>query len=374
MFGQLNAIAREYNFPSTIGLCLYLHINENGTTMTPRISDDSWQYLFGHLFDGRPPSGGQQLPIGGSIEFDIDVNKARWFDAWVSGTLRNPEPVFSPVVTSRASLEAHWREESQTINVDEYPVEDRWDASGSHTVVTNSQSETLRHLPKKLSLVDRLELHGVHMAPETRNYPVQLDSSSTYGVHASSPMLLSANPQAATSDLEHRVCSWRATAELYPVSMTETYQPAPDAGVSAGVMTMDEYALERNFRRAVGIDEFLWSAPRSTATELPTASPSVDLDRHAIETIPATATSWGPTDDEWHPVASSVTWLPSPDMGERITVPRPRAVWGNSFGWHSAMTWKDVYPYSVIQSKPTIRVWLQDSNGMPQYPNLVICK
>ena len=49
MFGQLNAIAREYNFPSTVGLCLYLHINENGITMSPRISDDSWQYLFGHL-------------------------------------------------------------------------------------------------------------------------------------------------------------------------------------------------------------------------------------------------------------------------------------------------------------------------------------
>ncbi|KAI9574444.1 hypothetical protein HD554DRAFT_38712 [Boletus coccyginus] len=99
MFGQLNAIAREYNFPSTIGLCLYLHINESGITMTPRISDDSWQYLSGHLFDGRPPSGGHQLPIGRSIEFDIDLNKARWFDAWVSGT-------------SRALLEAHRRGES----------------------------------------------------------------------------------------------------------------------------------------------------------------------------------------------------------------------------------------------------------------------
>lgn len=367
MFGQLNAIAREYNFPSTIGLCLYLHINENGITMTPRISDDSWQYLFGHLFDSRPPSGGQ-LPIGGSIEFDIDLNKARWFDAWVSGT-------------SRAPLEAHRRGESQTINIDEQPVEDRWDDSGSHTVVTNSRSETLRHLPKKLSLVDRLELHGVHMASKTQNHPVQPDSTPTDGTYASLPILPPANPQAATSDLEHRVCSWRATAELYPVSMTETHQPAPDAGVSAGVTTMDEYALERNFQQAVGIDEFLWSAPRGTATELPTASSSVDLDRHATETIPitpATTTSCGPTDDEWHPVASSVTWLPLPDMGERIvesvTIPRPRAVWGNSFGWRSAMTWKDVYPYSVIQSKPAIWVWLQDPNGLPQYPNLVICK
>ncbi|KAF8558750.1 hypothetical protein OG21DRAFT_1481073 [Imleria badia] len=380
MFGQLNAIAREYNFPSTVGLCLYLHINENGLMMTPRISDDSWQYLFGHLFDGRPPSEGQQLPIGGSIEFDIDLNKARWFDAWVSGTLRESEQVFPPVVTSQASLEAQWWGESQTIKLEEQPGEDQWNASG----FTNSRPETLRNLPKKLSLLDRLELHGVHLPSKSQDHP---DSPPTHGTYASSPILQSAIPLVAESDLKRRVNSWKAITALHPVSMAETYQPAPDVGVSIGVTTMDEYALEGNFRKAVSVDDFLWSVssagPRSPATESPiTASrpSSVHLDRRAkgtVSLIPTTMTSWGPTDDEYHTLVSSATRLPSPDMGERmiedVMAPRPRAVWGNSFGWRSAMTWKLVYPYSFVQTKPAIRAQLQDSNGLvPQYPNLVI--
>lgn len=387
MFGQLNAIAREYNFPSTVGLCLYLHINENGITMTPRISDDSWQYLFGHLFEARPPSGGQQLPIGGSIEFDIDLNKARWFDAWVSGTLRDSDPS-SPVATFQTSWGAHWRGETQTVNVDEQPAEDRWDASGSHTLVTNSRPGTLRHLPKKLSLVDRLESH-LHVPPRLHNHPGHPDSPQTQGTDALSPVPQSATPQVVKGDLERRVNSWRATTELYPVSMTETYQPAPDVGVSVDVTAMDEYALGHNFRQAVNIDEYLWSitsaGPRSPAMKSPIASSrpsSVHLDRRANGTAPltpTTLTSWGPTDGEWYSIISSTSRLPSPDMGERmiedIMAPKLRAVWGNSFGWRSAMTWKKVYPYSAAQTKSMVQVQLQDSNGLVfQYPNLVICK
>ncbi|KAG8218874.1 hypothetical protein J3R82DRAFT_4553 [Butyriboletus roseoflavus] len=376
MFGQLNAIAREYNFPSTVGLCLYLHVNQSGGTMTPRISDDSWQYLFGHLFEGRPSSG-QQLPIGGSIEFDIDLSKARWFDAWVAGTLRDSDPTFLPVATSQA-FGAHSPGESQTTNADEQAFEDRWDASGSHTLVTNSRPETLRHLPRKLSLVERLDSHGVPVPPKSQNHPDHLDSPA----HALSPIPQSAIPQATKNDLERRVNSWRATAELYPVSMTETYQPAPDVGVSVDVTIMDEYALEHKLRKEGNNDEylsFLTSAgPRSPVMASPIAS--IRLDNHANETVPlapATVTSWGPTDDEWCSVVSGTSRLPSPDMGERMvedtTVPRQCAVWGNSFGWRSAMTWKEVYPYPATQTKPTIQVFLQDSNGhVPQYPNLVI--
>lgn len=388
MFGQLNAIAREYNFPSTVGLCLYLHINEHGITTTPRISDDSWQYLFGHLFEARPSSWGQQLPIGGSIEFDIDLNKARWFDAWISGTLRDSDP-FPPVVTSQASLEAHWRGESQTMNVDEQPAEDRWDALGSHTLVTNSRPATLRHLPKKLSLVDRLESHDLHVPPKLQNHPDSPDSPQTHKTDALSPAPESAIPQVVKCDLERRVNSWRASTELYPVSMTETYQPAPDVGISAGVTTMDEYALERNFRPAINVDENLWlvtsaglRSPVMKSTIVSSRPSPVHPDRRANETVPRvpiTAATWGPTDDERCSVISTVSRLPSPDMGERtiedVMAPRTRAVWGNSFGWHFAMTWKKVYPYSAIQTKPMVQVRLQDSNGLvPRYPNLVICK
>ena len=384
MFGQLNAIAREYNFPSTAGLCLYLHINEDGTMMTPRISDDSWQYLFGHLFDRRSSFGGQRLPIGGSIEFDIDLNKARWFDAWASGLLRNPD---SAVVTPQPPLKAHWRGESQTINGDEHVAEDHWNVSRSHTV-TNSRPQTFRGLPKKLSLVDRLDLHDAYAVPKPQDHPDHSDSPATQGTYASSPILQSAIPK-GESDLEHRVNSWMATADLYPVSMTESYQPIPSAGASADTAVMDVYPLERNFLQAVRIDEFLSSVtsagPRSLTTASPIASfepSSIQPDNRADEIAPltpATMTSWGPTDDDWRSDVSSVTRLPSPDVGERmvedVLAPRPRAVWGNSFGWRSAMTWKQVYPHSSIQTKPIVQAQLQDSDDLlPQYPDLVICK
>lgn len=384
MFGQLNAIAREYNFPSTVGLCLYLHVNENGIKMTPRISDDSWQYLFGHLFEGRPSSS-QHLPIGGNIEFDIDLSKARWFDAWVAGTLRDSNPASPPVITSQASFGAHWQGESQTTNADEQFIEDRWDASGSHALVNNSRLETHRHLPRKLSLVDRLDSSGVRVSPRSQNHPDHPESPA----HALSPIPQSAIHLTAKSDLEHRVNSWRATTELYPVSMTETYQPAPDVKVSVDVTTMDEYALECNSRKALNNDQPLWpltsTGPQSPvmASSIVSSPPfSVHLDRRAngpASITLTTVTSWGPVDDDWYPVASNVSWLPSPDVGERmiedIMAPRLCAVWGNSFGWRSAITWKEVYPYSAAQTKPTIQVLLQDFNGfVPQYPSLVICK
>ena len=71
MYAQLGAIAREFNFPSTVGISLYMHVNEAGALYTPRISEESWGILWGHLFEQNAtgPSGG--LPISGRIEFDI---------------------------------------------------------------------------------------------------------------------------------------------------------------------------------------------------------------------------------------------------------------------------------------------------------------
>ncbi|KAG9317685.1 hypothetical protein JVU11DRAFT_1897 [Chiua virens] len=384
MFGQLNAIAREYNFPSTVGLCLYLHINESGITMTPRISDDSWQYLFGHLFENRAPSSTQQLPIGGSIEFDIDLEQSPMVRRVGFRTLRDPDSIFPSPGNAQASFGAHWRGESQPRGVDEQVVEDRWDASTrSHTLVTNSQPATLRHVPKKLSLVDRLESLGVHAPPRSQNHTDHPESPPIQETAAVSPIPQSAIPRVPKDDLELRVNSWRETTELYSVSMTETYQPAPDVGVPVSSTTMDAYAMERNFQHAH--DACIWSptsaGPRSPAPEPESSSPrpsSVNPDHHvrgSVPITPAIATSWGPVDDEWHSVVvSTVSPLPSPDTGERVAedtiASRRNAVWGNSFGWCSATTWNKVYPYSTSHAKPAIRAQLQ--GGVSEYPNLVI--
>ncbi|KIK98045.1 hypothetical protein PAXRUDRAFT_31440 [Paxillus rubicundulus Ve08.2h10] len=383
MYGQLNAIAREYNFPSTVGICLYLHICENGITMTPRISDDSWQYLFSHLFEGRSPTGAQQLPIGGSIEFDIDLNRARWFDAWVSGTLRNPDPMVPPAVPSHSSSVHHWRGDSPTTNGDEeQPNYERRNASGSQTLARNSRSATLRHLPKKLSLVDRLEAQAMQSAPERR---VLHDSFPM--MQPLSPIPQSAVSRTATNELERRVNPWRTTTELNPVSLAAAYQPTPDASVPATAATIDEYALGHNLREGVNLAEYRWSVtsagPVSPVSESPVSShhlPLVHLDRRAngsVRITSGTETSCSPADGDRYSDESGIPPLPAPDPGQRTVedtkAPRNYAVWGSSFGWHSAVTWRNVYPYSVGQEKSAIPIQLQSSGALlPHCSNFVV--
>ena len=73
MYAQLGAIAREFNFPSVVGIALYMHVNEAGVLFTPRISEESWSILWGHLFEPNAPGPSGGLPISGRIEFDIGM-------------------------------------------------------------------------------------------------------------------------------------------------------------------------------------------------------------------------------------------------------------------------------------------------------------
>ena len=48
-----------------------MHVNEAGTIFAPRISEESWGILWGHLFEPSTPGPTGGLPISGRIEFDI---------------------------------------------------------------------------------------------------------------------------------------------------------------------------------------------------------------------------------------------------------------------------------------------------------------
>ncbi|CCO26465.1 hypothetical protein BN14_00489 [Rhizoctonia solani AG-1 IB] len=75
LFAQLTAIAKEFNLPSTTGLCLYLHLQD--APETPRITDDVWPLLWSrhlHTDDASLPLG---LPVAGRVQFDIDIPSAR---------------------------------------------------------------------------------------------------------------------------------------------------------------------------------------------------------------------------------------------------------------------------------------------------------
>ncbi|KAG1754076.1 uncharacterized protein EDB91DRAFT_435520 [Suillus paluster] len=352
MYGQLTAIAREFNFPSTVGLCLYHHITDNGITVTPRISDDAWQYLWGHLIESRSSSGGSQLPIGGRIEFDIDFNKARWFDAWLSGTLRDDTIV--PAPQSHASIH-HLRGDSKNTFAEEHIAnEDRWD---NQTTRSNSRPATIRHAPKKLSLVDRLDstaLQASYKASQATSPPANRVA------HQLSPIPQSAAPPASKAELHRRVNSWRASAFLDPASMTESYQPVPDATLGAGAIeAMDEYPLEAEVEEPLNLADFAWSVtsagPPSPPLDSPASHyrlPSVHLDRRMLESAPltpSTATSWGPPDDDRLSDVSSIDRLPSPDIGRRMLesaplTPATATSWGPADDWQSDVSSVDRLP------------------------------
>ncbi|KAG1806772.1 uncharacterized protein HD556DRAFT_1224501 [Suillus plorans] len=352
MYGQLTAIAREFNFPSTVGLCLYHHITENGITMTPRISDDAWQYLWAHLIESR--NGSQQLPIGGRVEFDIDLNKARWFDAWLAGTLRDDTVV--PAPQSHASI-LHLRGDSKTTFAEEHIAnEDRWE---NQTNQSNSRPTAIRQAPKKLSLVDRLDstaLQDSYKASQATSLPLN------HVAHQLSPIPQSAVPQVSKAELRRRVNSWRASASLDPASMTESYQPIPDATLgAAAIQPTDEYPLEveAGAQEPLNLADYAWSVtsagPLSPPLDSPSSSyrlPSVHLDRRIQESVlltPITATSWGPLDDDWLSDVSSIARLPSPDIGRRMLesaplTPATATSWGPADDWRSDVSSVDRLP------------------------------
>ncbi|KAG2141733.1 uncharacterized protein EDB93DRAFT_621944 [Suillus bovinus] len=373
MYGQLAAIAREFNFPSTVGLCLYHHITENGITMTPRISDDAWQYLWAHLIESR--NGLQHLPIGGRVEFDIDLNKARWFDAWIAGTLRDDTIV--PVAQSHTSI-LHLHGDSKTAIAEEHiENEDRWE---NQTIQSNSRPTTIRHAPKKLSLVDRLDstaLQDSYKASQANSPPLN------HLAHKLSPIPQSAAPQTLKAELHRRVNSWRVSASLDPASMTESYQPVPDATFgTAAIEATDKYPLEveGGVQEPLNLADFAWSAtsagPLSPPLDSPSSSfrlPSVHLDRRMQESVvltPITATSWGPLDDDWLSDVSSINRLPSPDIGRRMLesaplTPATATSWGPADDWRSNVSSIDRLPSPDIAHRMLEDVLASPASGVP---------
>ncbi|EGO27552.1 hypothetical protein SERLADRAFT_413913 [Serpula lacrymans var. lacrymans S7.9] len=341
MYGQLTAIAREFSFPSTAGLCLYLHISENGITMTPRISDDSWQYLWGHLFEARSPSTiNHQLPISGRIEFDIDAAKARWYDAWISASLRDA----ADVMEHSQIHPSHWRGDSRTTFAEGHGSDER---SENNSVVQHSvaKSNATRHVPRKLSLVDRLDTLSLLSGPKPSQH-VDISPPAVQLTHALSPIPQSAAPQSSHVDLERRVNTWRASARLAPTPLISAYQLSMGAEDVPASEVLNDSPQEGEGVVSIpelNLDDFSWSissmGPPSDLPESPLSPfrvPSVHLDRRlegSMVLTPTTATSWGPPDDDWMSVISNIIRLPSPDLGQRMVddyppTPSTATSWG----------------------------------------------
>lgn len=286
--------------------------------MTPRISDEIWSALWGHLFEARSPASASQMPICGRVEFDIDRRKARWFDSWLNFDRRHAADV---PISVPASL-SHWREDSKNSFFDERGDERPEALSGLQT------EPRARHIhkPKKLSLVDRLEAFS--LTSSTGNA-----IAGSGAVHALSNSLATVlhedEPKTAKIALEKRVESWRASSSVAPTPMVTTSQASFDSPhVPKNIQLSDIDILADTDGVDIDLNDFTWSAssagpPDYYSLASPISGshvPSVPLDRRLEGSVllsPSTATSWGAETLDHSPM-STLFRLPSPDIGQRV--------------------------------------------------------
>ncbi|THH15497.1 hypothetical protein EW146_g4987 [Bondarzewia mesenterica] len=321
MYGQLTVIAREFNFPSIAGLCVYLHLTENGLHATPRISDETWPLLWSHLLEARSPTLQiQQLPVCGRVEFDIDLNKARWYDAWVSSSRRH---VMDLPVSAAPSI-SHGRGDSKTTFLeDQLPDEPSESLS---VLFTRTPVPGSRHVPRKLSLIDRLDTNSIGSGLISNTARIE-DSTET---RALAPIVQGKEPKLVTKDLESRVKSWRASSSVVPTPLAATGQTSLDPVHMPNDFPLNESLMSAEAAQEgeLNLDDFAWSVSSfGPATYDDIDSPmswdriqSVHLDRRLEGSVllsPSTATSFGP-DDDLISLVSFASRRPSPDIALRM--------------------------------------------------------
>lgn len=393
MSTQLVAIAREFAFPSTSGLCLYLHTTFSGTSVTPRISDESWQLLWGHLFEPKSPSlQHSQLPIGGKIEFDLDLSKARWYEAWIGISRRDNIDVPVSVTPSRAESLVHWRADSKTSFLDDQTETPDESLDLLH-LGRHSRGPSMRHTPKKLSLVDRLEnasaRSGSRLVP--RN-----DSPPSPQPEVRHPLALSpiiqggSEPSSAKKDIDRFVNSWRASATISASPMRATGQTSLDpVNMPNDVSIESPSSPDEEAASELNLEDFQWSVtslgpPDYDDEDLDSLAswrlPSVHLDRRLEGSAcltPTTCTSFGPPDwdDDYRSYVSAISRLPSPDLAARMIedcppTPSTATSWGPPLSYPPSPSERSYAPSVDIGQRAMSTVPLTPSTATSWGPPL----
>ncbi|KAJ8086666.1 hypothetical protein PM082_005489 [Marasmius tenuissimus] len=316
MYGQLSAIAREFNFPSTAGICLYFHFSENGVASTPRISEDSWQMIWGWALSPESP---QKPPICGKLEFDLDLRFARWYHAWLSSSQREHMDIPMSVVPSTAPSLAHFRSDSRHTEAELLPRDEEGDTSSL------APQSTARHIPRKLSLVDRLEpSHRSFSRPSSRSGlspPEQVVQTQVL-----SPIFQEDEPKTAKHDLEKRVNTWRVSASLTATSLAiKQGQTSLEPANIPNDVTIGDVDEDSE----LNLEDFAWSVssqgPPDYDETLSLSSwdrvPSVHLaqrNQGSVCLTPSTVTSFGPSDYTLPSPAPSSLRIFTPDIARRL--------------------------------------------------------
>ena len=348
MSTQLTAIAKEFSFPSTSGICLYFHTTQAGVTVTPRISEDSWGVLWSHLFDARSPAPSpSQMPICGKIEFDIDFRRARWYDSWISIPRREVD-VPQSVVPSRPPTLGHFRGDSRTTFADEQ-VDDQLETISLMQQQTRPRLN--RHIPRKLSLLDRFDATSIRSGSKLvprQHSPPSPTAHSAHVIHALSPIVQENSPVNDRRHLDQLVTTWRASAaKASPSPLAATGQTSLDPVNLPNTFPLDDSTPEdKSPTSEINLADYAWSissaGPPEYDSDLETFEswsrvPSVHLDRRnegSVMLTPTTVTSLALWDVDWeYSPVSNVDRLPSPDLAERMIedcppTPSTHTSWG----------------------------------------------
>lgn len=312
MITQLTAIAREFSFPSTSGLCLYFHHVEHGLTVKPRISDDSWPSIWSYFSDPSGPNERRPL-FSGTVEFDIDLRLARWYPSWLSSIHRELSH-YHGQSTGPLSTHSHFRGESQ----DTLREGRSFDIDVAEDSFTQPSEPNHRHVPRKLSLAERFDLVPARAEVSQPAFSSP-DVWQSAGSRVLSTIVQEEEPKASSDTLDNRVKSWRESSLMNsnPLIATEKTSLEPANLPSATPINSGLPLASAELK----IEDFTWSissaGPKSYDNSSPVSEvqvPSVHLASRLAGTVcltPSVCTSFGP--DSLDSI-SPISWSRAPSV------------------------------------------------------------
>lgn len=355
MYAQLTAIAKEFNLPSTSGICIYLHISKPDLNMSPRISDDTWQLLWSSYLNAEdyitPDISG--LPICGKIEFDIDIRKARWYESWLNRQERQVAYDTS-IPASIAQTMPRWYNDHRETNPDEADAV----ATENVSISVPPNQQRAKPVPRPLTLSNTngassnriLQKYRAMNSHDGEGYATEsIASGSKRARRQLSPVVqMEESTTAKQADLFTLVRNWRAATPMAPVIPRTKSVP----GESQDPDTLDSHALSE-----IDMNEFQWSvsspgpnSPLQFSPQYGAPLPSVNIEGRLAGSVvltPSVATSFGPDDSYYSPMPTT-TRPPSPDIACRMIedspyTPTTATSWGAPLSYPST-------PASIFRS------------------------
>lgn len=350
-------------------------MGDGGLQYAPRVSEESWPILWGSMMDekqGNTAFGG--LPIAGRIEFDLDLKKARWFDMWVTACRKEID--ISPPGPSSVAL--HGREASSSTYE---PVEES--IADDISVTIQQKVPIIRHVPRKLSLLDRVDVSNLKLTPRQAVLSPAEEATVPASPIARAPQLSDEEREMSIQRVEKKVQNWRASSSFAKSPLVATTgQTALDPANMPNNLPLSDAVTEvsPDGLYPLNLDDFQWSitsaGPSTTSRAFDmdarsdwSRNQSVHLDKRLAGSVcltPTTCTSFGPPEYEVVSPISRTYRLPSPDIAARCLYSPPLTP-ATATSWGAPSEWPESPAYSY--RAPSIDIAARHLQSRPVTPS-----